>query len=245
MRSTRRRVIKREVAAGSTTFPPPDRSGAIPPVGRLQFPYALLPGQPSGSRRWHPCCRRCLLKGCECWFLPPWPQARYCSTACQVAAQYWRVWHANQLYRASDQGKQRRRDQSRRYRDRARQRSALAEPAPPTPHIEPASSVIEAESHPKNEPPPVLPAVSEGERPAEIPEKSCGLPCDRPGCYVLFLPAVASQDQKFCSAACRQALRRVRQREARLRRRRRRGARPLRRPRGGPPQATPFMSSHA
>ena len=142
----------------------------------------------------------------------------------------------------SDQGKERRRDQSRRYRDRARQRSSLAEPAPPTPHIEPASSVIEAESHPKNDPPPVLPAVSEGERPAEIPEKSCGLPCDRPGCYVLFLPSVASQDQHFCSAPCRQALRRVRQREARLRRRRR-GARPLRRPRGGPPQPTAFMSS--
>ena len=213
-------------------------------MGRLQFPYALLPGQPSGSRRWHPCCRRCLLKGCECWFLPTWPQARYCSTACQVAAQYWRVWLANQLYRASDHGKERRRDQSRRYRDRARQRSSLAEPAPPTPHIEPAASVIEAESHPKNDPPPVIPAVSEGERPAEIPEKSCGQPCHRPGCYVLFLPSVASQGQEFCSAACRQALRRVRQREARLRHRRRRGARPLRRPRGGPPRTGPFMSSH-
>jgi len=34
-------------------------------------------------------------------------------------------------------------------------------------------------------------------------------------------------DQKFCSGLCRQALRRVRQREARLRHRRRRGARPL------------------
>jgi hypothetical protein len=227
-----------------TSFPPPDRSGAIPPLGRLQFPYALLPGQPSGSRRWHPCCCRCLLKGCECWFLPRWPQARYCSAACQVAAGYWRVWHANQRYRVSDQGKERRRAQSRRYRDRARQRSSLVEPSPSAPHIETASSMIEAESHPKGDPPLVIPAVFEGERPGETAGKSCGLPCHRPGCYVLFLPALASRDQKFCSIACRQALRRVRQREVRLRHRRRRGARTLRRPRGGPPQATPFMSSH-
>jgi hypothetical protein len=206
-------------------------------VGRLQFPYALLPGQPSGSRRWHPCCCRCLLKGCECWFLPRWPQARYCSTDCQIAARCWRVWHANQMYRASKQGKKRRREQSRRYRDRVRERSSLAEPAPPTPHLDPTSSIIEAESHPENDSPPVISLVSEGERPAASPEKSCGLPCHRPGCYVLFLPSVASQDQKYCSAACSQALRRVRQRQARLRRRRRRGARPLRRPRGGPPQA--------
>jgi predicted nucleic acid-binding Zn ribbon protein len=213
-------------------------------VGRLQFPCALLPGQPSGCRRWHPCCRRCLLKGCECWFLPHWPQARYCGTTCQDAAEYWRVWLANQVYRASDQGKERRREQSRRYRDRVRQRSALAESVPPITHIEPASSVIEAESRPQDDPPVVIPAVSEGERPGEIPEKSCGLPCHRPGCYVLFLAAVAPHDQKFCSAACRQALRRVRQREARLRRRRRRGARPLHRPRGGPPHAPALMSSH-
>jgi predicted nucleic acid-binding Zn ribbon protein len=214
-------------------------------VGRLQFPYALLPGQPSGSRRWHPCCCRCLLKGCECWFLSRWPQARYCSAACKSAAGYWRVWLANQVYRASDQGKERRREQSRRYRDRVRQRTSLAESAPPTTSIEPASPVIEAESHPEDDPPSASPAVSEGERPAGIPEKSCGLPCHRPGCYVIFPAAVGPHDQKFCSAACRRALRRVRQRKARLRHRRRRGARPLHRPRGGPPQAPAFMSSRA
>jgi hypothetical protein len=212
-------------------------------VGRLQFPHALLHGQPSGSRRWHPCCYRCLLKGCECWFLPRFPQARYCSTDCQIAARCWQVWHANQIYRASEQGKECRREQSRRYRDRVRERSSLAEPALPTPHIEPASSVIEAESPPMNDPPPMTLAVSEGERPAETTENSRGMPCHRPGCYVLFSPSAAAHDPKFCSAACRQALRRVRQRERRRRHRRRRGARPLRRPRGGPPQTPAFMSS--
>jgi hypothetical protein len=213
-------------------------------VGRSQFPHALLPGQPSGSRRWHPCCRRCLLKGCERWFLPPRPQARYCGSVCQEAARRWRLWLARQRYRATPGAKVHRREQDRRYRASVRQRSSPAEPAPPSPPVGRASSIIEAEIPPKIDPPPVIPAATEGQRPAGVAKKSCGLPCHRPGCYVLFLPSVASLDQKFCSASCRKALRRVRQREARLRHRRRRGARPLHRPDRGPPQDTAFMSSH-
>jgi hypothetical protein len=41
-------------------------------------------------------------------------------------------------------------------------------------------------------------------------EKSC---CFRPGCYVLFAVTTRSPQQCFCSSACRNALRRVRQRE--------------------------------
>jgi hypothetical protein len=229
-------------------------------VGPIQFPRALVLGQPGGFRRWHPCCRRCLLKDCECWFLPPRPQARYCGPACQEAAEHWRCWHAGQRYRATIPGKERRREQARRRRGRARQRSSLAEPPPQTSSIEPASPVIEAETTAEPPPPtspiepaspvieaeptsksdstPTVPAGSRsvGQRPAGIPRKSCGLPCSRPGCYVLFLPSARSPDQHFCSGSCRQALRRVRQREARLRRRRRRGipARYLRH-RGPPP----------
>ena len=73
---------------------------------------------------------------------------------------------------------------------------------------------------------PIIPAVLAERRPApsrNSAENSCGLPCSRPGCYVLFLPSPRSPGQHFCSGSCRQALRRVRQREARLRRRRRRG----------------------
>ena len=102
-------------------------------MGPFECPRALAPGQPGGFRRWHPCCRRCLLKDCERWFLPPWPQARYCSPACREAAEHWRSWHAGQTYRATIQGKERRREQARRHRERERQRSALAEPAAPTP----------------------------------------------------------------------------------------------------------------
>ncbi len=231
-------------------------------MGHFQFPSALLPGQPSGFRRWHPCCCRCVIKGCERWFLPARPHARYCGPTCQKAAEHWRRWYACQRYRATDQGKERRREQAQRHRERERQRSALAKPPPQTSPIEPGSPAIEAqtipvietqttpviethttpviEAHttPQSDSTPMIPAGSPrvGQRPAEIPQESCGLPCSRPGCYVLFLPSARSPDQHCCSGSCRQALRRVRQREARLRHRRRRGI-PARynRHRGPPP----------
>ena len=192
-------------------------------MGPFQCPRALTPGQPRGVHRWHPCCRRCLLKDCERWFLPPWPQARYCSHACREAAERWRSWHAGQTYRATIQGKERRREQARRHRERQRQRSALAEPADPTLPSEPVLPVIPDQT--TSESMPIIPTgtPSVGQRPVEILPKIRGSPCSRPGCYVLFAPSLRSPDQHFCSGSCRQALRRVRQREARLKRRRRRG----------------------
>ena len=152
-------------------------------------------------------------------------------------------WHAGQTYRATKGGKERRREQARRRRERERQRATPAEPAPPTSPVEPALPGIEAQTI--SDSALMIPedCDSVGQRPDEILPESCGLPCSRPGCYVLFVPSPRSPDRHFCSGSCRQALRRVRQREARLRRRRRRGARPMRRPRGGPPPATPVMSS--
>jgi len=91
-----------------------------------------------------------------------------------------------------------RRFQSQRYRQQRRQRRALTVSDTPPP---------------------------EGQRPATIPQDFSGCPCDRPGCYQLFVPSPRSPDQHFCSPACRQALRRVRQREVRRLERRRRGAR--------------------
>jgi hypothetical protein len=214
-------------------------------VGPFECPRALAPGQPGGFRRWHPCCRRCLLKDCDRWFLPPWPQARYCSPACREAAKHWRSWHAGQTYRATIQGKERRREQARRHRERAQQRSALAEQAVPISQSEPGLPVIEAQT--TSDSIPIIPADTQsvGQRPAEILPKSCGLPCSRPGCYVLFLPSPRSPDQHFCSGSCRQALRQVRQREARLRRRRRRGifGRYLRH-RGPPPSPSGHVAKY-
>ena len=196
-------------------------------MGLFECPRALASRQPRGSRRWHPCCCRCLLKDCERWFLPPWPQARYCSPTCQKAAAHWRSWHAGQTYRATLHGKERRREQAqrRRERQRQRQRAAFAEPAPQTPSIESTLSVIEVQTTFTSDSTPIIPAGchSVGQRPAKIRPQSDDLPCSRPGCYVLFLPSPRSPHQHFCSGSCRQALRRVRQREARLRRRRQRG----------------------
>jgi hypothetical protein len=215
----------------------------LPPVGRTQSPHALVPGQRSAPRRWHPGCRRCLLKGCERWFLPRRPQARYCSPACQAAARCWRRWLAARRYRATGHGRQRRRDQARRYRGRARQRSSLPQPDHPAPPIEPAPAAVAAQPPRAIDPTHVAAGPGVGQRPGEIPDESDGCPCHRPGCYVLFLPAPRSPDRRFCSASCRRALRRVRQREARLRRRRRRGILPRRRPHRGPPRHDPLMSS--
>jgi hypothetical protein len=111
-------------------------------------------------------------------------------------------------YRASDHGQQQRQEQSRRYRQRRRQRQIRAAAAIPP---------------------------CEGQRAASPPQDFLGRPCDRPGCYQLFVPTPRCPDQRFCSCSCRQALRRVRQRESRRRERRRQGMRPRRlRPRAPP-----------
>jgi hypothetical protein len=212
-------------------------------VGRSQSPLTFSLGQPLGSRRWNPCCRRCLLKGCERWFLPRHPRARYCGPDCQKAAQRWRRWHASQRYRATTNGKQHRRDQSRRYRSRARQSLLLPEPVPPTLEVEPLTPMVDAEPTLPPAPPTAVIPDCEGQRPAEILKQFLGRPCDRPGCYVLFRLAPRSPQQAFCSCSCRQALRRVRQREERLKQRRRLGCRPQRRLHRGPPKSGSLMSS--
>jgi hypothetical protein len=129
-----------------------------------------------------------LLKGCEQWFCPHHPQERYCSEACRAAARAWSAWQAARRYRASEHGKECRREQARRYRDRVRKRQeASAESA----------------------------AVCEGHQEEADSEK---IPCSRPGCYELFSPQPRSPLKKFCSCLCREALRRVRRREARWQR---------------------------
>lgn len=178
-------------------------------MGPLHYPQPPAPGQ----GLLHPCrrphgCRRCLLKGCERWFRASRPQARYCSAACRKAARAWRCRQAAQRYRASDKGKQQRRQQSQRYRQRQRQKRAAAEQPP-----------------------------CEGQRPDVIPQKTPGCPCDRPGCYQRFVLSRRSIQQRFCSSGCRQALRRVRQRESRCRERRRQGVRPRRVRLRSPPAA--------
>lgn len=158
--------------------------GVVSPLG----PPSEYLGSPAGQAA-TACCRqrRCLLKGCEQPFHPTHPLCRYCSKACAEEARRWSQQRANQRYRASEKGRQCRREQSRRWRALARERQ---KPDCPTP--------------------------SEGYH-KQPPGEKCG--CSRPGCYERFHPSPRSPLKKFCSFLCRQALRRVLQRESRWRRR--------------------------
>jgi hypothetical protein len=87
----------------------------------------------AGRRPARPRARRCLLKGCEQWFQPAWPQARYCSSSCQEAAARWREWKARQRYRKTEGSRERRRAQSQRRRERQAERKRRAEEAGTSP----------------------------------------------------------------------------------------------------------------
>jgi len=139
--------------------------------------------------------RRCLLKGCERLFWPRRPQTRYCSALCQQAARRWRRHRAGQRYRGTDAGRERRRDQSRRYRQRQRERQTAS---------------ADADS------------PREGQRPGTASEDLLSRRCERPGCYEHFSIKHEHSCRRFCSVACRMALRRVLDRESRYRARRRR-----------------------
>src|SRR5580658_5525532 len=78
--------------------------------------------------------RTCLLKGCEQRFHPRQAHQHYCSEDCREAARQWSRWKAQQRYRASRAGQQKRNGQGRRYRERVKSRKppepeAVNEPA--------------------------------------------------------------------------------------------------------------------
>ena len=129
--------------------------------------------------------RCCLLKGCEERFHPRQARQRYCSEECREGAREWSRWKAQERYRATRAGKQQRNGQSRRYRERVKSRK------PPEPE-----------------------AVNEAAR-VIITEHFFDHSCNRPGCYERFTPQRRSPLQRFCSAECRGALERVREREQR------------------------------
>jgi hypothetical protein len=84
--------------------------------------------------------RRCLLKGCEQRFAPGQARQRYCSEECREAAREWSLWKAQERYRATRDGQQQRNGQSRRYRERVKNRK------PPEPEaVNEAARVITTE----------------------------------------------------------------------------------------------------
>ena len=82
--------------------------------------------------------RPCLLKGCERPFRPRRARERYCSPECRRAAREWSRWKAQQRYRATAAGKEQRNGQSRRYRERVRNR----QPTTPEEALPEAARVI-------------------------------------------------------------------------------------------------------
>jgi len=66
--------------------------------------------------------RRCLLKGCEQRFHPRQARQRYCQERCREAAREWSRWKAQERYRATRSGRQKRNGQSLRYRERVKSR---------------------------------------------------------------------------------------------------------------------------
>ena len=163
-------------------------------MGPPENPTGHSENQEAGRRkRWarQPRMRRCLLKGCEQRFHPHQTQQRYCSEHCREAARKWSRWKAQERYRETAEGKQKRNGQSRRYRERVRSRK------PPEPEgVDEAARVITKE-------------------PQQFFFEHC---CDRPGCYEGFARQRRSPWQRFCSHACRRALERVQERERRWRR---------------------------
>lgn len=84
--------------------------------------------------------RCCLLKGCEQRFHPRQARQRYCSEQCREAARKWSRWKAQQRYRAKAACQQKRNGQSRRYRERVKNRK------PPEPEaVSEAARVITSE----------------------------------------------------------------------------------------------------
>ena len=75
--------------------------------------------------------RGCLLKGCEQRFRPGHARQRYCSAGCREGARTWSEWKARQTYRRTAACKRKRSEQSRRYRERVKERKPPEKEAVP------------------------------------------------------------------------------------------------------------------
>src|ERR1700723_2254279 len=96
-----------------------------PPESRTGHPENQE-GRRKGLKR-RPRTRCCLLKGWEQRFHPRQARQRYWCDGCRKAARKWSRWKAQERYRESAAGQQKRNDQSRRYRERVKDRKP-AEP---------------------------------------------------------------------------------------------------------------------
>jgi hypothetical protein len=111
-------------------------------MGPFESPTAHPENQEGRRKRLprRPRKRGCLLKGCQERFHPRHARQRYCSEGCREAARRWSRWKAQQRYRETRAGQQKRSGQSQRYRERLKSRK------PPEPEaVNDAARVITPE----------------------------------------------------------------------------------------------------
>ncbi len=101
----------------------------------MGFPESATRARKNQAAGWGKCRprrprrRRCVLKGCEHQFRPRQARQRYCSQRCREAARKWGRWKAQQRYRETEAGQQKRKGQSRRYRERVKSRKPAEQQA--------------------------------------------------------------------------------------------------------------------
>jgi hypothetical protein len=93
-------------------------------MGPSESPTRPRKNQAAGRRKRRPRRRYCLLKGCEQRFHPRHARQRYCSAGCRKQARKWGRWKAQGRYRETAAGQEKRKHQSRRYRERVKSRQA-------------------------------------------------------------------------------------------------------------------------
>jgi hypothetical protein len=131
-----------------------------------------------GARR-----RRCLLKGCPRRFCPPHPLSRYCSEACREAARVWARRRAAAKYRQTEAGREKRRAQSRRYRERVRlgcvAQPRKSTPPGPRPSEAPAAAALQMACPPASPPEAIQPVASPTQLTPPEPTPTEAIPPER------------------------------------------------------------------
>jgi len=149
-------------------------------------------GRRSSSGRWLGQ-RRCLRKGCPRLFIPRWWNERYCGADCRRFVQRWQARKRQRALRERSEAarEKHRLDEARRRETGGGSRSPGRGPRSPRADA-PRGHADEQRGH---------------------ADPTRGDPfCDRPGCYAP--PAKWNPNTRcFCTAACRDALRRVEERE--------------------------------
>lgn len=140
--------------------------------------------------------RQCLRKGCECDFVPRRWNQRYCQQPeCLRLLRRWQAAKRQQRRRSQPENRRQHAQAERQRRSRRREEAQTRSPKPSPP--------VPSEPTPSD-----ASASRAWSRSKKYPDNFC----DRPGCFDPVRPSHRAP-ARYCGDACRQALRRVRDRE--------------------------------